>query len=112
VGLTFLFRQVAEPAAPADEQAVTGPMLELSGQLPPDSGPFGFQALSITVRAELPTIPEQVPLVTIEPVLDAAAAESLRLWAGRMGLGPVQLYQRAVPFGEGQVDLVAIDKSQ
>jgi hypothetical protein len=109
VGLTFVFRQVAEPARPADDQAAPGPVLELSGRLPPGTGPFGFQALSITLRAELPAIPEQVPLVEVEPVLEGASAETLRLWAERLGIGPVKLYQRSVPYREGDVDLTAID---
>ncbi len=107
--LSAIFRPMSTTLAPGEEGAPPGAVLEMSGVLPSSAGLFGPRSVTFTVRAALPTVPESVPLYRMEPVLREITPDVLRLWAGRLGMGPVQIYRGDLPMA-GPNSLTGFDE--
>ncbi len=92
--LIALFSNMGRPATGGPTPTPEGPRLELEGFRTESSfGTFGGRQVPVKVSAPLPQAPDRVPVYKVESALGEPTPELLREWAGRLGLGPVRIYQ-------------------
>jgi hypothetical protein len=97
LGLGFLFRQMAILDTPADKETASEPVVEMKGRLAAVNGPFGYGPMTVTLKAALPQVADVVPLYRVEPALEEASAEQVRVWAERLEMGPVRVFRTSGP---------------
>lgn len=98
LGLAVLFKQAALPTRPDGYKALTG---ETEGVSRSESS-FFFTPVTLSLQTALPPVQDKLPLYRVEPALLELSAQDVRLWAERMEMGPVRVYQDGLPGDAGQ----------
>ncbi|MGD9101490.1 MAG: zf-HC2 domain-containing protein, partial [Anaerolineae bacterium] len=101
LGLTILFRQAAPPVPPDGHQVSADETTdETVDDLSGDKEPFEFAPVTLSLQSALPPLLDELPLYRVEPALPEMSAQEVRLWAERLGMGPVRVYRYSTSWSD------------